>query len=138
MKPDTTSPDATTADLPLETRAALGSGRDFWTTKDVAGVPSITLTDGPHGIRLQTGATDHLGLAGSLPATCFPPAAGLSQSWDPELVERVGAALAEEAQAADVQVLLGPGINIKRSPLGGRNFEFYSEDPHLAGTLGAA
>ncbi|WP_010122843.1 glycoside hydrolase family 3 C-terminal domain-containing protein [Corynebacterium nuruki] len=138
MKPDTTSPDATTADLPLETRAALGSGRDFWTTKDVAGVPSITLTDGPHGIRLQTGATDHLGLAGSLPATCFPPAAGLSQSWDPELVERVGAALAEEAQAADVQVLLGPGINIKRSPLGGRNFEYYSEDPHLAGTLGAA
>jgi beta-glucosidase len=138
MKPDTTAPDATTADLPLETRAALGSGKDFWTTKDIDGVPSITLTDGPHGVRLQTGATDNLGLAGSVPATCFPPAAGLSQSWDPELVERVGAALAEEAQAADVQVLLGPGINIKRSPLGGRNFEYYSEDPHLAGTLGAA
>jgi beta-glucosidase len=132
---ETTNP---TADLTPEDRAKLGSGRDFWTTKEIGDLPSITMTDGPHGVRLQTGSTDNLGLAGSVPATCFPPAAGLSQSWDPDLAERVGAALAEEAQAADVQVLLGPGINIKRSPLGGRNFEYFSEDPHLAGALGTA
>ena len=128
--------------LPLADRAALGSGRNFWQTREVDGahgtIPSVTLTDGPHGLRKQTGGVDHLGLAGSVPATCFPPAAGLGQSWDPELLERVGAALAAEARAEDVQVLLGPGVNIKRSPLGGRNFEYYSEDPHLSGVLGSA
>ncbi|MGO1950074.1 MAG: glycoside hydrolase family 3 C-terminal domain-containing protein [Mycobacteriaceae bacterium] len=135
------TPDSTSADiasLPTGTRAGLGSGSNFWGTKDTASVPSITMTDGPHGLRKQTGSADHLGLSGSEPATCFPPAAGLGQSWDPALVEQVGHALAHEAQAADVQVLLGPGVNIKRSPLGGRNFEYYSEDPHLAGSLGTA
>ena len=109
----TASPALPAASLPLETRAGLGSGQNFWQTKEADGVPSFTLTDGPHGLRKQEGSSDHLGLAGSVKATCFPPAAGLSQSWDPELVEKVGAALAEEAQAADVQVLLGPGVNIK-------------------------
>ncbi|MBF6168770.1 glycoside hydrolase family 3 C-terminal domain-containing protein [Streptomyces gardneri] len=104
----------------------------------VGPVASVTLTDGPHGVRRQPGATDHLGLAESLPATCFPPAVGLAQSWDTELVRRVGAALGREARALGVDVLLGPGVNIKRDPRGGRNFEYYSEDPLLTGLLGAA
>ncbi|WP_280235944.1 glycoside hydrolase family 3 C-terminal domain-containing protein [Nocardia cyriacigeorgica] len=119
-------------------QAALGSGADFWTTKAIGPVPSIMLTDGPHGVRRQAGATDHLGLAASMPATCFPPAVGLGQSWDPQLVRRVGEALGREARALDVDVLLGPGINIKRDPRCGRVFEYYSEDPLLTGTLGAA
>ncbi|QUX27652.1 glycoside hydrolase family 3 C-terminal domain-containing protein [Nocardiopsis akebiae] len=119
-------------------RASLSSGADFWTTKAVGDVPSLVLTDGPHGVRRQAGATDHLGLSESLPATCFPPAVGLSQSWDPDLVARVGAALGAEAGALGVDVLLGPGINIKRDPRGGRNFEYFSEDPILTGVLGGA
>lgn len=123
----------------LEEQAALGSGATFWTTKAVGDVPSILLTDGPHGVRRQAGSTgDHLGLGGSEPATCFPPAVGLSQTWDPELVERVGAALGAESRALGVHVLLGPGVNLKRDPRCGRNFEYFSEDPLLAGTLGAA
>ncbi|GAA2093556.1 glycoside hydrolase family 3 C-terminal domain-containing protein [Brevibacterium salitolerans] len=122
----------------LEDRAALGSGENFWHTRARGGIPSITLSDGPHGLRKQTGSADHLGLSGSVPATCFPPAVGLGQSWDPALAERVGRALGREARAADVQVLLGPGINLKRSPLGGRNFEYFSEDPLHSGVLGAA
>lgn len=124
--------------LTLAEKASLGSGADFWTTKAVGDVPSLVLTDGPHGVRRQAGATDHLGLAESLPATCFPPAVGLSQSWDPDLVGRVGAALGAEAGALGVDVLLGPGINIKRDPRGGRNFEYFSEDPLLTGVLGGA
>ncbi|WDZ92715.1 glycoside hydrolase family 3 C-terminal domain-containing protein [Nocardiopsis sp. HUAS JQ3] len=119
-------------------KASLSSGADFWTTKAVGDVPSLVLTDGPHGVRRQAGATDHLGLSESLPATCFPPAVGLSQSWDPDLVTRVGAALGAEAGALGVDVLLGPGINIKRDPRGGRNFEYFSEDPVLTGVLGGA
>ncbi|WP_444963200.1 glycoside hydrolase family 3 C-terminal domain-containing protein [Nocardiopsis sp. M1B1] len=119
-------------------KASLSSGADFWTTKAVGDVPSLVLTDGPHGVRRQAGATDHLGLSESLPATCFPPAVGLSQSWDPDLVARVGAALGAEAGALGVDVLLGPGINIKRDPRGGRNFEYFSEDPVLTGVLGGA
>lgn len=118
--------------------AALGSGASFWATKAVGAVPAVTLTDGPHGVRLQEGAADHLGLSGSRPATCFPPAVGLAQTWDPELVERVGAALGDEAQAAGVGVLLGPGVNVKRDPRCGRNFEYFSEDPLVSGVLGAA
>lgn len=96
------------------------------------------LTDGPHGVRKQSGsATDHLGVAGSEPATCFPPAVGLSQTWDPELVERIGEALGDECRSLGVHVLLGPGVNIKRDPRCGRNFEYYSEDPLLSGALGA-
>lgn len=124
--------------LTLAEAASLSSGGSFWTTKPVGDVPAIFLTDGPHGLRKQTGSVDHLGISGSVPATCFPPLAGLGQSWDPELVSRVGAALGDECQAENVHVLLGPGINIKRSPLGGRNFEYLSEDPHVSGVLGAA
>lgn len=125
-------------DLPLRQKAALGSGADFWTTKAIGDVPSMALTDGPHGVRRQTGATDHLGLAGSEPATCFPPAVGLGQSWDRDLIRRVGEALGLEARSLGVDVLLGPGINIKRDPRCGRNFEYYSEDPILTGLLGSA
>ncbi|CQD24929.1 beta-glucosidase [Mycolicibacterium conceptionense] len=127
------------AGLDLTEQAALGSGASFWATKAVGPVPAIVLTDGPHGVRRQTGsAADHLGLSGSEPATCFPPAVGLSQTWDPELVERVGQALGRESRALGVHVLLGPGVNIKRDPRCGRNFEYYSEDPLLSGKLGAA
>src|SRR6218665_2452373 len=127
------------ADLTLEEKAALTSGADFWTTKSVdrVGIPSIMLTDGPHGLRKQGGATDPLGLAGSVPATCFPPAVGLSASFDPDLAERIGIALGVESAIEDVAVILGPGINIKRSPLCGRNFEYMSEDPIVAGAMGA-
>jgi beta-glucosidase len=134
MKTNRPSPE----DLTLRQKASLGSGASFWSTKTVAGLPAAVLTDGPHGVRAELGAGDHLGLAPSAQATCFPPAAGLAQSWDPQLVERVGAALADEARAHGVGVLLGPGVNIKRDPRCGRNFEYYSEDPHLSGVLGAA
>ncbi|UOQ90763.1 glycoside hydrolase family 3 C-terminal domain-containing protein [Agromyces endophyticus] len=128
------------AELTLEEKASLTSGASFWTTKAVerAGVPSIVLTDGPHGVRLQRGSADHLGIGDSVPATCFPPAVALGSTFDPELLERVGRALGEEARAEGVGVLLGPGINIKRSPLCGRNFEYLSEDPIVSGALGAA
>ncbi|MDL5485475.1 glycoside hydrolase family 3 C-terminal domain-containing protein [Microbacterium wangruii] len=128
------------SDLTLDEKTGITSGADFWTTKAVprVGLPAIMLTDGPHGLRKQTGAADHLGLAASVPATCFPPAAGLGTSWDAELVQRVGAAIGREAAIEDVAVVLGPGVNIKRSPLCGRNFEYYSEDPLLSGVLGAA
>ncbi|GAA1955794.1 glycoside hydrolase family 3 C-terminal domain-containing protein [Agromyces allii] len=128
------------ADLTTEEKASLTSGADFWTTKSVdrVGLPSILLTDGPHGVRLQRADSDHLGIGDSVPATCFPPAVALGSSFDPELLERVGTALGEEAQAEGVGVLLGPGINIKRSPLCGRNFEYLSEDPIVSGVLGSA
>lgn len=127
------------ADLSLEEKAALTSGADFWTTKavDHAGIPSVMMTDGPHGLRKQAGASDHLGIADSVPATCFPPAVGLGSSWDVELAERVGEALGVESAIEDVAVILGPGINIKRSPLCGRNFEYVSEDPIVSGEIGA-
>lgn len=130
---------ASAQDLTLDEKASLTSGADFWTTKSVdrVGIPSLMLTDGPHGLRKQGGATDHLGLAGSVPATCFPPAVGLSATFDPELAERVGVALGVESAIEDVAVILGPGINIKRSPLCGRNFEYMSEDPIVSGAMGA-
>ncbi|WP_458782353.1 glycoside hydrolase family 3 C-terminal domain-containing protein [Arthrobacter sp. D3-16] len=126
------------ADLNLEEKATLLSGRDFWSTAEVAGVPSMVLTDGPHGVRRQTGEADNLGIHGSLPATCFPPGTALGSSWDPDLAEEVGQALGREARSLGVNVLLGPAINIKRSPLCGRNFEYFSEDPLVSGVLGAA
>ncbi|MFX1760849.1 glycoside hydrolase family 3 C-terminal domain-containing protein [Rhodococcus sp. As11] len=134
------SPLEIVARLTVEERASLTSGLDFWHTEPVAreNIPSIMLTDGPHGVRKQTAEGDHLGLHSSVPATCFPPAVALGCSFDPELLERVGAALGAEARALQVGVLLGPGINIKRSPLCGRNFEYLSEDPLLSGVLGAA
>ncbi|MFI6818824.1 glycoside hydrolase family 3 C-terminal domain-containing protein [Nonomuraea sp. NPDC050328] len=133
-------PDRVLARLTLAERASLTSGQSLWLTQaiDRAGVPSITLSDGPHGVRRQPAGGDHLGVEHSLPATCFPPAVALGSSWDADLVRRVGEALGREARAMDVQVLLGPGVNIKRSPLCGRNFEYFSEDPHLSGVLGAA
>jgi len=126
--------------LTLQQKASLLSGRDFSSTKPIedAGVPSIVLTDGPHGVRKQAGPADHLGINNSEPATCFPPAVAVGSSWDPEIAAQVGAAAGREAHALGVSVLLGPGINIKRSPLCGRNFEYYSEDPYLSGMLGAA
>ncbi|MEU4985358.1 glycoside hydrolase family 3 C-terminal domain-containing protein [Streptomyces sp. NPDC021969] len=128
------------AALTLEEKVSLLDGSDFWHTQPVQrlGVPSVMLSDGPHGLRKQPEAGDHLGLLDSVRATCFPPAAGLASSWDLGLLGRVGEALGRECRAERVSVLLGPGINMKRSPLCGRNFEYFSEDPHLAGELGAA
>ena len=126
--------------LTLEQKASLLSGQDFWTTKaiDEAGIPAVTLTDGPHGVRKQDGTADHLGINDALPSTCFPPAVAVGSSWDPEVAAQLGAAVGREALALGVSVVLGPGVNIKRSPLCGRNFEYYSEDPLLSGVLGAA
>lgn len=128
------------ARLTLEEKAGLLSGASFWRTRAVeaADVEAAVLTDGPHGVRLQTGAGDHLGLHDSEPATAFPTASATGSTWDPDLLREVGEALGREARALGVDVLLGPGINIKRSPLCGRNFEYLSEDPLLAGVLGAA
>ena len=128
------------ADLTLEEKASLLSGHDFWATKaiDAAGVRSMILVDGPHGLRYQDAETDHLGVHDSRPATCFPTAVAVGNSWDPEVAAEIGAAIGREARAAGVTVSLGPGVNIKRSPLCGRNFEYYSEDPLLSGVLGAA
>ncbi|MDQ1130340.1 glycoside hydrolase family 3 C-terminal domain-containing protein [Microbacterium sp. SORGH_AS_0888] len=135
-----TEHDDAVSPLTLTEKAALTSGADFWHTKPIerAGIPGIMLTDGPHGLRKQAEGGDHLGLGNSVPATCFPPAVGLGSSWDVELVGRVGEALGVETAIENVGVLLGPGVNIKRSPLCGRNFEYLSEDPIVAGVLGAA
>ena len=124
--------------LSLEQKASLTSGGDFWHTQAVAEIPSVMLTDGPHGLRKQAASADALGLGNSVPATCFPPAVALASSWDEILVDLVGAAVGAEARAENVAVVLGPGVNIKRSPLCGRNFEYFSEDPFLAGRMGAA
>ena len=131
-------PDVT--ELTLEEKASLTSGASFWYTKPVerVGVPAIMVTDGPHGLRKQREGGDHLGIGDSVPATCFPPAVGLGSSWDVDLIHRVGEALGTETSIENVAVLLGPGINIKRSPLCGRNFEYLSEDPIVSGVLGAA
>ncbi|MGW4214480.1 glycoside hydrolase family 3 C-terminal domain-containing protein [Lentzea sp. NPDC004789] len=126
------------ADLTLEEKASLLSGKDFGTTKAIADVPSMVLVDGPHGLRHQDAESDHLGVYDSRPATCFPTAAAVGSSWDPEVAAEIGAAIGREARASGVTVNLGPGVNIKRSPLCGRNFEYYSEDPLLSGALGAA
>ena len=126
--------------LNLEQKCALLSGGTVFTTRALPGkgIPAITLSDGPNGVRKQAGAADHLGLNPSVPATCFPTSATVANSWDPALGEAVGAAMGEEAAAQGVSVLLGPGLNIKRSPLCGRNFEYFSEDPYLAGKMAAA
>lgn len=126
--------------LTLEEKAGLCSGFDFWHLESVErlGIPSIMVSDGPHGLRKQQGKGDHLGLNESIPATCFPTAATVASSWDRSLVRRMGEALGEEARSERVSVLLGPGTNIKRSPLCGRNFEYFSEDPYLAGEMAAA
>ncbi len=132
--------DAYIQKLTLEQKAALLQGWSTWTTWDGSklGIPTIFLSDGPHGLRKQAGAGDHLGLNASVPATCFPTAATMANSWDEALGEELGRALGEEAAANDVHMVLGPGLNMKRSPLCGRNFEYFSEDPYLAGKMGAA
>ena len=126
--------------MTLEEKAAFLSGKGEWETRDFSRleIPSIFCSDGPHGIRKQAGAGDHLGLNPSLPATCFPTAATVANSWDEQLGEEIGIALGEEAGALEVNVVLGPGLNMKRSPLCGRNFEYFSEDPYLAGKMAAA
>ncbi len=128
------------AQMTLEEKAGLLSGGDFWHTKAVErlGIPAVMLSDGPHGLRKQEGDADHLGLNDSIPATCFPAACAMAASFDKALLERVGDTLGNQCQAEDVSVLLGPGVNIKRSPLCGRNFEYFSEDPYLAGKLAAS
>ena len=123
-----------------EEKASLCSGADFWHTKGVArlGIPQMMLTDGPHGLRKQIGKNDHLGLNAAYPATCFPTASAAANSWDEAMIEQMGRRLGAETRAQRVGVILGPGVNIKRSPLCGRNFEYYSEDPLLAGKCAAA
>lgn len=122
--------------MTLEEKASLGSGLDLWHTKPVErlGIPSIMMADGPHGLRKQTQSAQFA--PASVPSTCFPSGSALASSWDRDLIEAVGRALGEECLAEDVQILLGPGVNIKRSPLCGRNFEYLSEDPYLASELG--
>lgn len=126
--------------MTIEEKAAFLSGKNVWQTWDFErlGIPSIFCADGPHGLRRQAGEGDHLGQNPSLPATCFPTAAAVANSWDEELGEEIGRALGEEAASQGVNILLGPGLNIKRSPLCGRNFEYFSEDSHLAGKMAAA
>ena len=125
--------------LHLEEKAALLSGKSEWETMDIPrlDIPSLVCSDGPNGVRRQIGAGDHLGLHDSLPATCFPTASALANSWDPALAEAVGRAIGTEAAAQGVDLLLAPGLNLKRSPLCGRNFEYFSEDPYLSGMLAA-
>ncbi|WP_058308382.1 glycoside hydrolase family 3 C-terminal domain-containing protein [Gracilibacillus massiliensis] len=126
-------------EMTLEEKAGLCSGLDFWHLKGIERleIPSVMVTDGPHGLRKQAEGADHLGIYNSVPATCFPSAVGLASTWDKELIYQVGVALGEEAQAEEVAVLLGPGANIKRSPLCGRNFEYFSEDPYLSSEMAA-
>ena len=126
--------------MTIEEKAAILSGKTVWQTREIdrLSIPSIFLSDGPHGIRKQAGAGDHLGLNASLNATCFPTAATIANSWNQDLGEEIGQALGEEAASMDVNILLGPGLNIKRSPLCGRNFEYFSEDPYLAGKMAAS
>ncbi len=127
-------------DLDLSEQISLLSGSTFWLTQPLPkrAVPAVMLSDGPHGLRAQEGTGENLGLSGSLPATCFPTAVTIASSWDPGLIEEVGRAVGAEARALGVSVVLGPGLNIKRHPLCGRNFEYLSEDPLLSGHLATA
>ena len=125
--------------LTLKEKASLISGKDFWQTVNIdrVGIPSAFLSDGPHGVRRQAAAAEHLVLNASIPATSYPTAATMANSWDPELGEELGQRLGQEAAVQKVNILLGPGLNMKRSPLCGRNFEYFSEDPYLAGKMAA-
>lgn len=126
--------------LTLEEKASLTSGKDFWQTPNIdrLNIPSIFLADGPNGLRKQKAAADHLGLNESVKSTCFPTSSALANSWNPMLIETSATLLGVEAVAEKVSVVLGPGVNIKRNPLAGRNFEYYSEDPYLAGKLSSS
>lgn len=126
--------------MTLEQKIKLCEGKNFWETKELPedGLPSMFMCDGPHGLRKQEDQSDHLGVNSSRPATCFPTAVTTACSWDTELLGKIGAAIAQEAADQDVGVFLGPGANIKRNPLCGRNFEYFSEDPYLTGKLAAS
>lgn len=143
IQPPTSTPSATPSDLTAlseERKTRLVSGQNFWETEaiDELGIPAVKLADGTYGLRHQSGRHDHLAMFESDPATCFPPGVAIGSSWDRLVAARLGATLGKEALAQGVHIVLGPGINIKRSPLCGRNFEYYSEDPHLTGTIGSA
>jgi beta-glucosidase len=126
--------------MTLEEKAAFCAGKNFWhlNNLDRLGIPSLMITDGPHGLRKQSSSGEQIGLADSVPATCFPTASALAASWNRDLLYEIGTALGEECRQEKVAVLLGPGVNIKRSPLCGRNFEYFSEDPFLTGELAAS
>ena len=126
--------------MTLEEKAGLCSGEECWTTKSVErlGLQNITVMDGPHGLRKQVGATDNLGIGESIPAICFPTASAIACSFDRELLHEVGRAIGEECLSEDVSIILGPAVNQKRSPLCGRNFEYFSEVPILSGELAAS
>ena len=128
------------AQMTLEEKAGLCSGDDFWHTKAVErlGIPRTMVSDGPHGLRKQDDAADHLGINDSIRAVCFPAASATAASFDPDLIRRMGESLGDSCQHEEVSVLLGPAVNIKRSPLCGRNFEYFSEDPYLAGKMSTA
>ena len=128
------------SELTLEEKAGLCSGQDFWHTKEIGrlGIPAYRVSDGPGGLRKQIAEGDHMGAAPSVPAVCFPAGCAVASSFDRELARHVGEILGEECQAEDIAILLGPSVNIKRSPLGGRSFEYYSEDPFLTSEIAAA
>lgn len=126
------------ADLSLDDKILLLAGADYWNTKSVQGVPSVAVSDGPHGLRRQDSNADNLGINASLPATCFPNAVNVASSFDAELANELGKTLGAECHELKVDVLLGPGVNIKRSPLCGRNFEYFTEDPYLSGVMAAS
>ena len=128
------------AQMTLEEKAGLCSGADFWHTKAVErlGVPATMVSDGPHGLRKQDEAADHLGVNDSIEAVCFPAGCATAASFDRDLVRRMGEAIGDSCQHEQLSVVLGPAVNIKRSPLCGRNFEYLSEDPYLAGEMSAA
>lgn len=132
------TPAAVVARFTPEQKIRLLSGRDFWSTEPGPGLASVSMADGPHGLRKQVASGDHLGLGESVPATCFPPAVGLGATWDTGLIEEIGQAIGREAAQQEIGVVLGPGLNIKRHPGGGRNFEYFSEDPLLSGKAAAA
>ncbi|MEJ2447718.1 MAG: glycoside hydrolase family 3 N-terminal domain-containing protein [Anaerolineales bacterium] len=125
------------AQMTLDEKSSFCSGRDFWHLKGLErlSIPTVMVTDGPHGLRKQQGDPSQIGLVDTVPATCFPTASALAATWNRELIYEVGRALAEECKEEKVGVILGPGANIKRSPLCGRNFEYFSEDPYLSGEL---
>ena len=128
------------SEMTLEEKASLLGGADFWHTTAVErlGIPQFMMSDGPHGLRKQDGDADHLGVNDSIVAVCWPAACATASSFDTELIGKMGEHIGDECQAEDLSIVLGPAVNIKRSPLCGRNFEYFSEDPYLAGEMAAA
>ena len=126
--------------MTLEEKVKLCSGATCWETESMEQhqIPSVFMADGPHGLRTQKGEADHLGINNSEKSTCFPTASASAASWNPRLLKEMGEAIAEEALYYGVDIVLGPGVNIKRNPLCGRNFEYFSEDPYLAGVMGTS